>query len=214
MNSNFSVEQIKAYASAFETGDAIWCNGKWYEVEWYEVVENKKNGNNKLTAYADGNIFVINDGQDGECQSGTPYGFWIGGCNENPYRVTTLTDYKLQGGEKLVWLGGNGSIFTFGEVYEVKHRPESEVNIFIYDNEDYVRIPKSENWAVIPSYEQVQSIEQKEVKTSDIANILYKRYYDVLQSALHNNIKSALQENNYSLVIELSELAIEMEESK
>jgi len=179
MNSNFNDEQIRAYAEAFEEGDAIWCDGKWLKVS--------KSTKMQGASFKE---------------------------EETLYRVTTLTDYKLKGWEKLVWLG-DVEHFTFGAVYEVKYRPEYDVNVFVYDNDGYVRTPKSKNWAVIPKYEQVQSIERKETKTSDVANILYKRYYDVLQNALHNNIKSALEEKNYGLVIELSELAIEMkEESK
>lgn len=199
MNSNFNDEQIKAYAAAFEEGDAIWCDGKWWELS--KLAKNSR----ELTCGSPNRYFI-------RCFDGK---LAISGFKEeeHPYRVTTLEHYELQGGEKIVWLG-NVEHFNFGEVYEVKHRPESEVNVFVYDNDDYVRIPKSESWAVIPRYVQVRPIERKKVETSDIANALYKRYYNVLQNALHNDIKSALQENNYSLVIELSELAIEMEESK
>lgn len=207
MNSKFNSEQIRAYASAFRKGDAIWCGG-----EWCEVVVNGEFERLSTKKDCSKNQFIVNGGEELEFE-GAINGFIGSSLAQDRYRVTTLEHYKLQGGEKLVWLG-DVEHFTFGTAYEVKHRPEYDVNVFVYDNDGYVRTPKSKNWAVIPKYEQVQSIERKEVKTSDIANILYKRYYDVLQSALHNNIKSALQENNYSLVIELSELAIEMEETK
>ena len=32
MNSRFTDEQIRAYASSFREGDAIWCAGEWHEV--------------------------------------------------------------------------------------------------------------------------------------------------------------------------------------
>lgn len=151
MNSNFSDKQIEAYAAAFREGDAIWCGG-----EWYEVVKNKENGDNRLTAYVDGNIFIINDNRYGGRQSGTPYGFWVSGRNKNPYRVTTLEDYELQGGEKLVWLGGELTMAytTFGKTYKAisDHRGK----VYYRDDKDNLCEAGNKGWAVIPRYEQVK----------------------------------------------------------
>lgn len=198
MNEQFSEEQIKAYASAFETGDAIWCNGKWYE-----VVENKKNGNNKLTAYADGNIFVINDGQDGEYQSGTPYGFWIRG---NPYRVTTLTDYKLQGGEKIVCLKEYHTGVTFGKVYDVYILEQTTQPVFRGDDGIVYNVGKNE-WGVIPRYEQVAP---KELQEDSTLNILEQKLIELCKEydELHKDI---LEKQRYER--KLAEVVTNLEET-
>lgn len=199
MNSNFSVEQIKAYAAAFEAGDAILCYGEWQEVKGSPIFT-------FLIVETSG--YIIKDTESEE--EGVIAGFKDADC---PYRVTTLEDYELQGGEKLVWLGDDDdNRVMFGKVYDTFIDSAGDV---VYTDEEYMNlIPEFEDWAVIPKYNQVKTVERSGDETKDIARVLYKRYYDVLQSALHNNIKSALQENSYSLVIELSELAIEMEESK
>lgn len=193
MNSNFSVEQIKAYASAFETGDAIWCDDEWHEVTTFGLQKQTP----IIHLCRGGNPLVVNSNIfDNDLKVN---------C-----RVTTLAEYELQGNEKLVWLGDRGVMF--GEVFETFIDAHGNV---VYENE-FGRVvkPVHQEWGVIPKYNRVKTVAGSGDETKGIARVLYERYYDVLQSALHNNIKSALQENNYSLVIELSELAIEMEESK
>ena len=202
MNSGFNERQIKAYATAFEVGDAIWCNG-----EWHEAVENEVNGDSRLTAHVDGNIYVINDGQ-----SGNHYAFKVMERSENPCRATTLQDYELQGGEKVIPTSKFMDNIEFGKPYHVKL--DSYGTPIVTDDNGNDFVPDGGNWAVIPRYEQVQSIEQKEVEASDIANILYKRYYDYLHNILRVDIESALNKNDYQKVVELSGLMIEMEESK
>ena len=207
MNSNFNENQIVAYAKAFEEGDAIYCNGEWHQV--VEIERDKEEGwTARLTAYVDGNNKIISFGTG----RGVVLEGFLHDLVTNPYRVTTLADHELQGGEKVIPMSGFMDYIDFGKVYHVKL--DSHGTPIVTDDVGIDFVPVGKNWAVVPRYEQVQSIEQKEVKTSNIANALYKRYYNVLQNSLHNDIKSALQENNYSLVIELSELAIEMEESK
>lgn len=208
MNSNFSDNQFEAYAAAFEEGDAIWCDG-----EWREVVENKRNDSSKLTACADGNIFVINNGQGGGCYSGSHYGFEEEGLNKNPYRVTTLEDYELQGGERLVWLGESGYYRTFGKSYETFNDSEGNVTYRSDRGEVASKVVLSE-WGVIPRYEQVQPTAQKEVEVSDIVNTLYKRYYAGIQNMLRDDIQNSLTDGDYREVIELSKMMIEMEEQR
>ena len=209
MNSNFSVEQIKAYAAAFEAGDAVFVNGGW------EKVVKEYDYHLDDCALAGGRcVYAIK--RIGEYdEKAITKGFLKEAVVEasEQYRVTTLVNYELQGGEKLVWLGDDDdNRVMFGKVYDTFIDSAGDV---VYTDEEYMNlIPEFEDWAVIPKYNQVKTVERSGDETKDIARVLYKRYYDVLQSALHNNIKSALQENNYSLVIELSELAIEMEESK
>ena len=196
MNSKFNDNQIVAYAAAFEAGDAIWCDGEWRKVS-------KLAGIPRGLTCVPPNRYVIHC-PDGEVA--------ISGFREekSPYRVTTLTDYKLQGGEKIVWLADRGVMK--GEVFETFVDAHGNV---VYENEfGRVDKPVHQEWGVIPHYEQVQSIEQKEVEASDIANILYKRYYDYLHNILRVDIESALNKNDYQKVVELSGLMIEMEGSK
>lgn len=141
VNSKFTDEQIKAYAAQFREGDAIWSGG-----EWHEVVENEVNGDSRLTAHVDRNIFVIND-----AQLGNHYGFKVMGLNKNPYRVTTLDDYELQGGEKIVWLGESDDFRTFGKSYEV-----DENKRYICDDGISLKV-MSVLWGIIPRYEQVKN---------------------------------------------------------
>lgn len=129
MNSNFSQEQIEAYASAFEEGDAIWCDGEWREVSKLSKFSSS------LTCEAP-NRYVI------RCFDGKAA---ISGFKEeeNPYRVTTLEDYKLQGGEKLVYLDDD-DFGRRGSVFKAK-MPQDE-----YLKEPY--------WGIIPRYEQVKHL--------------------------------------------------------
>ena len=209
MNSKFNEKQIEAYASAFEEGDAVFVNGNWEKVVKHhdDYLDDYSLAGSRCT-YA-----IKRIGEYGEKPK--TEGFSVDAAIDvsEQYRVTTITDYKLQGGEKLVWLGEDINHLTFGRVYDAFIGSSGYI-LLGGDGLSVLRASDYEEWGIIPRYEQVQSIERKEVKTRDIANVLYKRYYDVLQNALHNNIKSALRENNYSLVIELSELAIEMEEGK
>lgn len=158
MNSNFTGEQIEAYASQFREGDAIWCGG-----EWNEVVKNQRFGDGRITAYVRMNPFVINDGktEENEFDSyiGVTDGFKRGVTNKNAYRVTTLEHYKLQGGEKIVWLGENSSARTFGKVYTTSvGLILDEISVVCTDNHGWVTKPELNDWAIIPSYEQVKDL--------------------------------------------------------
>lgn len=156
MNERFTDEQIKAYATHFMVGDAIWCNG-----EWHEVVENEVNGDSRLTAHVDKNIFVIND-----VLSGNHYGFKVTGRNENPYRVTTIEHYELQGGEKIVWLGESDHMRKFGKIYTV------DWGMRYTDDLGGVITVGSLGWGIIPRYEQVKDKPKRSVSDEEFDKLL------------------------------------------
>lgn len=146
MNSRFTDEQIRIYASQFREGDAIWCNGKWWE-----VVTDLENLTNKLTINSNDNSFFINDGEK--------YSFdaFLSGftrTSKKPYRVTTLRDYELQSGEKIVWLGENGGSRTFGKTYSVVNGHS------YYNDKGHEMFISSSYWGIIPRYEQVENNKQ------------------------------------------------------
>lgn len=170
MNSKFTDEQIKAYAAQFREGDAIWCNG-----EWHEVVENEVNGDSRLTAHVDRNIFVIND-----AQSGKHYGFKVTGRNENPYRVTTLDDYELQGGEKIVWLGENDHMRKFGKMYTV------DWGMRYTDDLGGVITVSSLGWGIIPRYEQVKDLGKTTI-TEQVNKVIKNKINRPASSHYHTN---------------------------
>lgn len=209
MNSKFNENQIKAYASAFKEGDAVFVNGNWEKVVKHHdyYLDDYSLAGSRCT-YA-----IKRIGEYGEKPK--TEGFSVDAAIDvsEQYRVTTITDYKLQGGEKLVWLGEDIKHLTFGRVYDAFIGSSGYISLG-GDGLSVLRASDYEEWGIIPRYEQVRSNEQKEVKTSDIANVLYKRYYDVLQNALHNDIENALQDSDYQKVVELSGLIIEMEEGK
>lgn len=150
MNSKFTDEQIKAYAAQFREGDAIWSSGKWCEVVVNDNLE-------RLSTKKDcsGNQFIVNRVEGYEFKGA------ISGFKEfslvpvrGRYRVTTLDDYKLQGGEKIVWLGESDSFRTFGRAYENKI---TESNITYQDKEGELRLITGYLWGIIPRYEQVKN---------------------------------------------------------
>ena len=148
MNSKFTEKQIEAYAKQFRVGDAIWCNGKWWE-----VVTDSKNLTNKLTINSNDNSFFINDGER--------YGFdaFLSGftrTSKKPYRVTTLRDYKLQGDEIIVWLGESSRTRTFGKTYSVVDGHS------YYNDKGFTVFISSSYWGIIPRYKQVKSLDIKD----------------------------------------------------
>ena len=169
MNSNFNENQIKAYAAAFEAGDAIWCKG-----EWHEVITNAKRmecderfkADKRLTTI-DGNSYCINRGEENNLD---PY--LLSFISDDPYRVTTLEDYKLQGGEKLVWLGECIDL-TFGEIYVVESDNKHSGGLKVTDDAGDRWLVGSTyfegliDWAVIPRYEQVKKNEESKFKKGD-----------------------------------------------
>lgn len=166
MNSNFNDEQIKAYAAAFEEGDAIWCDG-----EWREVKEDRCTG--LLKVYVNGDSKMINSGTFNE--SGVVIGarYSFKGM-ENPRRVTTLEHYELQGGEKIVWLGEDIDL-TFGKTYVVESDSKHMGRLKITDDAGdrllvgsaYFDRFKKINWGIIPRYEQVLKNEESKFKKGD-----------------------------------------------
>ena len=164
MNSNFNDEQIRAYAEAFEEGDAIWCSGL---DEWKELVANERFGTVVTTTRSGDNGYVVNFTEENEREPVTE-GFdkrWA------QYRVTTLDHYELQGGEKLVWLGGSGSILTFGKTYSAFN--DSNGNVLFYNDNDVSLQPrkKSSLWAVIPRYKRVKRSIKPKFKVGDIVTV-------------------------------------------
>lgn len=163
MNKQFTEEQIKVYASSFREGDAIWCNNSWHEV--------KQIGFGKLAIELDGNDLIINFG---EVQG---YKEVVEGFLKNeevgvthPYRVTTIRDYSLQGGEKIIWLGESDDFRTFGKVYDVLS-PDSAEDVYYIDS-GLAWTPYGNSWGVIPTYKQVLTKQLEEaVETLPIKNI-------------------------------------------
>lgn len=205
MNSNFSDNQIKAYAAAFEEGDAIWCGG-----EWREVVTPSSCGVTKTTTRYEENTYVI------KVEKSDVVKFVTEGFKEeeqSPYRVTTLEHYELQGGEKLVWLGGPTKFITYGKTYETFIGSSGSI-LLRGDEWSVLSAYDYDGWGIIPRYDQVQPTAQKEVEASDIVNALYKRYYAGIQNMLRDDIQNALTDGDYRKVIELSKMMIEMEEKQ
>lgn len=149
MNDHFTDEQIKAYASQIRPGDAIYFNGKWHEV--FEV---NLGGKNRVIpyGYGNGNGFTINLGIS---DSFKPLSSGFGTLPDNPYRVTTLEDYELQGGEYVIWLGGSDSLRKFGKAYGTER---TKSGIVYRDNEGELRLATGNLWGVIPRYEQVKNL--------------------------------------------------------
>lgn len=156
MNKQFTEEKIKVYASAFRERDAIWCNGKWWEVERYGAV---------LLAYIEDNNYIINEENNGIYQ-GIDSGFnSFNAISNNPYRVTTLVDYELSGGEKIVWLGESNSVVTFGKAYTANVNLDK---ITFEDDTGYsLQISDACWWGVIPTYKQVLANQLQNVEKHD-----------------------------------------------
>lgn len=209
MNSKFSEKQIEAYASAFKEGDAVFVNGNWekvvkhhdYHLDDYSLAGSR-------CTYA-----IKRIGEYGEKPK--TEGFSVDAAIDvsEQYRVTTITDYKLQGGEKLVWLGDDIKHLTFGRVYDAFVGSSGYI-LLGGDGLSVLRASDYEGWGIIPRYDQVQPTAQKEVEVSDIVNTLYKRYYAGIQNMLRDDIRNALTDGDYREVIKLSKMMIEMEEQQ
>lgn len=148
MSKQFTDEQIKAYVNAFEEGDAIWSDGKWREV----FHEGDSLSIVSLNQYHIKNLYdegVINGFKNVLESSGVSY------------RVTTLEDYKLKGGEKIVWLSESESddFKVFGKTYSVLN---SDGKIY-YNHGNIQLIPNGNSWGVIPQYKQVNPKEKNDM---------------------------------------------------
>lgn len=150
-NGDFTEKQILAYASTFEAGDAIWCDGKWWEVE------GGKRGSALLTNAP--NQYLLKSYNRITLTSG----FYEDDELKSPYRVTTLRDYELQGGEKLVWLGDRGVMI--GEVFKTFVDIHGNV---VYENE-FKRVvkPTHQEWGIIPLYKQVAQSKERKFNKGD-----------------------------------------------
>lgn len=163
MNSNFSNEQIEAYASAFRAGDAIKIDGNWHKVDLEDAYPD---GRKSHTAHVIGNYHVINNLNDlGGC-TGVTYGFREDEeIAKFPYQITTLEDYELKGGEQLVRLGESVLGVTFGKVYRTVN---AHGGVDIIDDDGYNYRPLCDNrWGVIPRYEQVAHSKERKFNQGD-----------------------------------------------
>lgn len=146
-------EQFKAYAAAFQEGDAINVDG----VGWVEVTSRNDAHGDFLEA-GELNVFKLSRGN-----IGVPNGFI---SPKGRYLVTTPKDYEVQEGDKLVRLGKTveqygQSELTFGKVYEVVRWHED--GELVYKNDMTTALLasylKEEDgaWGVIPRYENVKA---------------------------------------------------------
>lgn len=182
MNERFTNKQIEVYASSFREGDAIWCGG-----EWHEVLEDQIHFS-RLSAYAEGNSFIVNEGSDGNFQ-GVNFGFSRTSTSKNPYRVTTLNHYKLKGGEKIVGLDEDDNI-TFGKIHTVYMKGETP---FVDFGNTIEGTPTNgDAWGVIPRYEQVKSINTKEDEQLSIEEAKKKHSIYEQVANRHNITKEEL----------------------
>ncbi|MUV06856.1 hypothetical protein GOP80_06670 [Planococcaceae bacterium Storch 2/2-2] len=87
-------------------------------------------------------------------------GVWYEVKDEAPCEVVTLKDYKLKGGEKLVWLGKTNDAQTFGKSYKAFH-----IRVFLQDVgmcfvNDVHRVQfvdgSGEDWGIIPRFDDVK----------------------------------------------------------
>lgn len=160
MNSNFDDEQIAAYASAFEEGDAIWCDGEWRKVSKSEKTLGLtcESPNRYVIRCFDGEVAISGFKEE-----------------ETPYRVTTLEDYELKGDEKFVWLGPTDRYRTFGKVYTACNYFDAWGKWFIAyprDNDWELVKPKLGNpWGVIPSFDQVKNAGKEDGKMGEIETV-------------------------------------------
>lgn len=158
MNEQFTDNQIEAYARHFKEDDAIFVNNNWERVITHRRFE-VTTENDEID-----NPFLINRGV------GIAEGFRVGRQVNHPYRVTTLSDYELQGGEKIVWLGDSNEFRTFGKVYDVLSSPSAEDVYYI--NGGLAWTPYGSSWGVIPTYKQVLVKQLEEaVETLPVENM-------------------------------------------
>lgn len=204
MNSNFSDEQISAYAAAFEDGDAIWCDGKWREVS--KLIKTSRalsceSPNRYLIRCFDGKLAISGFKEE-----------------ENPYRVTTLGHYELQGGEKLVWLGESCTARTFGKAYKTFVNEVGRVVYRFDDDSTAFRVAYNE-WGIIPRYEQIKrsvdpNKKEPKFKVGDIVNF---KGYDIPLTIRSVNATKEVPEalnvkmNEQSTEVNFDEVAIHSE---
>lgn len=191
MNSEYTKEQIEAYAANFKVGDAI----RTRQSGWVEVVEvrnkrpSEQSGDRRLTSRSALNSNIINLGKDGEFWGSHNFAARILGFHlkvEDRYLVTSTHEYySFRGGEKIVWLGESDQTRTFGKVYLVdKNR--------VYKGDDgasYTMITQNKRWGVIPHYyyhiekdpEEVQDVAQLDEgpRKVEITTERFKGYYFV-----------------------------------
>ena len=197
MNKNFTDEQIKAYAKQFREDDAIWCNNRWQKVV--------KGADGGLVVNPNDNHYLINNGED--------FGFnarllGFSGVNKNPFRVTALRGYELQGGEKIVWLGESDSRRQFGECFNVFRYSNS----FIYKNKvGYTFLVSGDTWGIIPSYKQVSEEKhspKEENYEKDLMQLLERKYEAVEKKQNELKIESEKLKNKLEEIkLELDEIA-------
>lgn len=137
----WSEEQIKAYAAAFREGDAVKVDGEG----WVEVTSRKDPHGDYLKAGELNDFKLSVDGV------GVYRGFI---SPKGRYLVSIPKDYEVQEGDKLVWLGEGYSHWVFGRSYAVE--VGSCGGLVVFDEDGLERLPKSENWGVIPRYENVK----------------------------------------------------------
>lgn len=162
MNSKFTDGQIKTYASAFREGDAIWSDGEWWEVSNGKPTRSLKceSPNQYVIRWFDGEVAI-----DGFKEH-----------EDTAYRVTTIDDYELQGGEKLVRLKYNCGRLTVGKSYKLSEVKDSDGYYWIIgDGGDKFYIHEDnylDNWGIIPRYEQVKNNEKHNVSDEEFDKFL------------------------------------------
>lgn len=146
MNKQFTDEQLRAYASQFRNGDAIRSGGKWH----LAGASQDYNGQVIISGNEGGGTY-INGGELNDFN-----GFMMGftAVHAEPFKVTTLEDYRLQEDIKLVWLGDSDETRTFGESYRVMYSKNFGYHANAKRRVLFIHGPKS-LWGVIPRYSQV-----------------------------------------------------------
>lgn len=182
MNSRFTDEQIKVYAGCFGEEDAIYINNKWHEVL------RGANKHGRFYTYTNTNDYTINHTIDTGVNIfiGNPDGFYFKNTYgayekviDNPYRVTTLEHYKLQGGEKIVWLGESDYFRTFGKMYQTNNDTNYQD-----DMGDLLPV-KSSLWGIIPRYEHVK--DSKQINTNITLTLKDIEKLNQFNSVFHNS---------------------------
>lgn len=202
MNKQFTEEQIEAYASAFEEGDAIWCNG-----EWWKVAKEKDTFFEEDVLMVHGHTFAIKRIQRKNIKPVTR-GFLNKGVihTEELYRIATPNNYELQGGEKLIWLGESSETRTFGKIYKTLVNEDGNTVYYNDIGDSYFRVV-NDNWGVIPRYEQVAP---KELQEDSTLAILEQKLVELCKEydELHKDI---LEKQRYER--KLAEVVTNLEET-
>lgn len=155
LNSKMTNLQIKAYTNHMDVNDAIWQGGVWWRVE--KAKDHK--GFNFLTVKNHYSVYPLSLEQYEKDYCTTTNANWGYRYNARnniyPYRVTTMKEHELVGGEKFVWLGQTDEYRVFGGVYKKPWVPRGEN---IYGKYIIKRDANGESfecyngWAVIPKY--------------------------------------------------------------